>query len=268
MAAQESGRARELAHGKTVSDLAAPLLGLRAGLLTLEAQPLLSSVARFAGKVGREGVSGAVADAGTNELVSGFVPTLLRQATALLDNTVRENRADPMAGISSDIPGGSTQFPPRYDVLGEAQQRYQYGTNTLVNVLLNPAFVSRVNSDPLLKELDSLYERTGEGGVLLRQAGRTLQVNGKTVELTNEQRSAYQQFIGRVSSSVLRELIASPAYASAPDDTRAKVASARLQGAASAGKIMLLGQRVTSRPDMETIRAMMHARALGYSAPQ
>jgi hypothetical protein len=124
-------------------------------------------------------------------------------------------------------------------------------------------FKTRVNADPVLRELDALYERTGEGGVLLRQPQRSVTMpGGRRIELTNDERSELQRLTGTLQASMARELIASPAWARLPDEARVKVMANRLSAAGNVGKHILFREQIRN-PSGDDLLALRHARARG-----
>ena len=48
------------------------------------------------------------------------------------------------SNILAQIPGLAQRYPAKYDVFGDAVQRYNYGNNSLLNVFFNPAMISQV----------------------------------------------------------------------------------------------------------------------------
>ncbi len=223
MAENEDQARREMAKGKVVELPSVAITMASAGVKTLEDQPLLSGVFKFAGDISRahQQGDGSVEAIGRAALsVPGnFIPgTFIAQIGQLLDNTNRETRGGPMVAqelnrMVSRIPGTAERFPARYDIFGEVQERYQYGRNTLFNVLLNPAFVSEVRKNPISAELERIYQATGDAGAVPRAVPRKVKVNGKDLELTNEQISEYQRYTGKLTVSIFGQLIAAPGYA-------------------------------------------------------
>jgi len=179
------------------------------------------------------------------ELPLNFIPTVLKQVRDLSDNTMRETAGVDfveriMARAQSSLPGLSMDMPARYDLLGEAEARYQYGTNTLFNVFLNPAFVSRYKSDPVLMEAERIYRATGDKSAVPRNVPPTLNVEGVSARLTNEEVSQYQQAMGTYSKLGLTRIMAAPGFAGAPVAKKADAFAWVLRQAADAAKMEVL----------------------------
>lgn len=214
---------------------------------TMEEQPMLSGLLKFFGDYHDNGLTGSLIKLALGS-ASSFEPVLMDQAKQLTDNQVRETRAGSMldqakAQVLAKMPWIEQRFPPRYDVFGEAQKKYGYGANSIFNVLINPSNITQFTGTPVTKELDRLYRYTGSGAVLPKSAPRSVQINGQPLELTNDQISQYQRFVGQTSMAVAGRLLASPVFARLPDDVKAKYIGEVLNNSAVAAKILLFGDR-------------------------
>jgi hypothetical protein len=183
-------------------------------------------------------------------LPQAYTPTILRQAQALHDNRVFETRgSDAMetayGRVAANLPGMAERlgFKPRYDVLGDLAERYQAGGNDYFNVLINPAFVQRLRSDPETAELYRLWKTTGERDMLPRVVDQTITINGQPKVLTAPERSDYQQMVGRLTRDAYRLVMRNEAYRAMDDAKRAEVLAKFLSAANEAAKIELFGNR-------------------------
>jgi hypothetical protein len=179
---------------------------------------------------------------------ASFVPTILNQINQLTDNTRRETFNPDLLEESKNIainkiPFLSQSLPPKYDIFGKPAEKYQGGTNTFVNVMLNPAFVSKIGSDENLKEVIRLYETVGDTGVIPNTVDKKIKINKEDVILTGEQMSNYQKEIGTKSDEYIRKLLSSEDYYKLPDDTKASLIAKGLSNINSAAKINLFGDR-------------------------
>lgn len=247
-------------------------ISLAAGAKSLEEQPLLSGLSSFMKTWGYSGPLDAVVNTIAG-LPSMFVPQLVRQANQFADNTVRETRGDEgmiraFNRIAANTPGVSDQFPPRMDIMGQAIERYQYAGNTVFNVLINPTMTSRVKANPALQEVTRLMQATGETSQVPRQVGRSVAINGESVNLTNEQISAYQYYLGNYTMSMFNWRMASPRYARLPDTEKVKILSQDLEDVNAATKSALFGHdvnRLTRR--QRVMRNNLVNSPLGQSMP-
>jgi hypothetical protein len=247
-------------------------ISLKAGAKSLEEQPLLSGLSSFMKTWGYSGPLEAVN--GTIANIPGmFVPQLVRQASQLQDNTVRETRGDrgmkqAFMRIASQAPGLQDMAPPRFDILGQAEERYQYGGNTIFNVLANPGMVSRAKSVPALQEVARLMNTTGETRQIPRRVSRTADINGQSIDLTNEQISAYQYYLGNYTLSMFNWRIVHPRYARLPDTEKVKMLAQDIEDVNAAVKSYVFGhdiRRLTRR--QRVMRNNLVNSPLGQSMP-
>jgi hypothetical protein len=271
-AAQSERATREGLRKKLLGTNGTLAISLKAGAKSLEEQPLLSGLSSFAKTWGYSGLVEAVYGTIAN-IPAMFVPQLVRQASQLQDNTVRETRGErgmlqAFTKIASQTPFVQDTAPPRFDILGQAMERYQYGGNTLFNVLANPGMVSRVKEVPALSEVARLINVTGETRQIPRLVERTADINGQSVELTNEQISAYQYYLGNYTMSMFNWRMASPRYARLPDTEKVKLLAQDLEDVNAATKSALFGhdvRRLTRR--QRVMRANLVNSPLGQSMP-
>jgi hypothetical protein len=153
-------------------------------------------------------------------------------------------------------------------VTGQAIERYQYGGNTVWNVLTNPTMTTRYKADPVLQEVGRLLNATGEAGVVPREVMRKATINGQSVELTNNQIAAYQYYVGNFTMSHFRWRMAAPVYARLPDELKAKMLSDDLKDIHAAVKSAVLGAdaRRLTRRQMFLRQALVNS-PLGRSVP-
>jgi hypothetical protein len=111
-----------------------------------------------------------------------------------------------------------------------------------------------------------------------RAVPATLFINGKQVELTNEQIAAYQRYVGKESSAVITRLLASPKFAAEPMQQKQAVMSQVLSAVNTAAKIDLFGDApvkvgmgtqgpTLSKPTPMDIVALIQARRSGLNRP-
>jgi hypothetical protein len=272
-------RAERSALKKGLAERASmPVMSLVAGAKSLEELPLLSGLMSFMQAAGQPAPAGESKLANAliktvTGLPSMFVPQLVRQATQLSDNMVRTTRAGVAAErefdrVLASLPGWSTKYPVRFDVTGQAIERYQYGGNTVWNVLTNPAMTTRYKADPVLQEVGRLLNATGETGVVPREVLRKAKINGKDVELTNNQIAAYQYYVGNFTMSHFRWRMAAPVYARLPDELKAKMLTDDIQDIDAAVKSAVLGHdpRRLTRKQLFLRNALVNS-PLGRSVP-
>jgi len=261
---------------------AMPAISLAAGAKSLLELPLLSGLSSFIDQIDTkrpETIVGAISRTVLG-MPSMFVPQMSRQLNQLMDNTARETRgvnassAIPVTvqrafnQIAANTPGVADQFPPRMDIMGVAQERYQYGSNHWFNVLINPALTSQVKTNPALQEVERLMQTTGETSQFPRAVSRMADINGKRIDLTNEQITAYQYYLGNYTMSMFNWRMASPRYARLPDTEKVRLLAQDLEDVNAATKSALFGhdvQRLTRR--QRSMRNNLVNSPLGQSMP-
>lgn len=241
--------------GRLVRSTSDVLNAIISGARTIEEQPMLTGLSGFfsaaANAARGEGAGTIEALYGSMLNLPGvFLPTAVRGMQHFIDNRVYETRGtDAMESAylrtAANVPGVASAlgFSPRNDVFGEAASRYQANGNTAFNVFINPAFVSRVQSDPQLRELYRIWQQTGERSQLPRVVDQKITINGQQRVLTAPEVSDYQQFVGRLTRDGFRTLMSSGGYRQLPDEARAKVLAQFVSSANTAAKVMLFGDR-------------------------
>lgn len=267
----------DLKRGKITGNAA--VLALAAGAQTLTDNSMMQGVQRLATDYAERG--GVTAALNTLANVPGnFVPSLARQTAQLLDNTVRETRAgsqiDALAArLAVQMPGMSEKYPPRYDVLGQAVQRYNYGQNSVLNVFFNPAQPQQLRNTAAVNEMMRLYDASGDGRIIPGQVQRNITVNGKQLALDNQQLATYQRYVGQLSAAGVARLFASPMFAAESMDQKLAAIAQTLSGVHTAAKIDLFHQEshhVDTRGNfhqapLRAYQQMNSAHALGLTPP-
>jgi hypothetical protein len=155
---------------------------------------------------GRE-LSDRFADVGKGA-PSSFTPTLLNQVRQLKDNKARTTYDNTISGetinrVKNRVPGLDAELPPAYDTLGNEKETYQNKGNSLLNVLLNPSFVSKYNPSKEAKFILDYINETGDNTVAPRLAKK--KIDG--TKLTGEQFAELQKLMGKETKKGLEELI-------------------------------------------------------------
>jgi histone H3/H4 len=147
----------------------------------------------------------------TNSLTR-FIPfgSLLNQVKQMTDNTARNTASDDPVQkainlIKNRIPGLSKTLPAIITSTGKVKELYQGGTNNPLNVILNPAFVSKYVETPGSKLIIDLYKSTGKVTQFPRLKS-AITIYGQPQVLSNEQKADLQQYIGMMTMNALDTL--------------------------------------------------------------
>jgi hypothetical protein len=178
--------------------------------------------------------------------------------------------------LAVQIPWLSREYPARYDVFGEASERYNYGKNSLLSVFFDPSTPNTLRKNPNVNELMNLWQAANDARILPGDVKRKITINKKQVELTNEQLATYARYVGQLSSSGLTALFASPNFAGLRMAYKKQRITELLSGVNQAAKVDTLGQvpwsvdRATGKFHMITPKATVErrlGRAAGLTLP-
>ena len=232
-AKQESAAERNYMKQGSAGERAGWLaISLLAGAKSLQEEPLLQGFSSFSREWTYSGNPASAVYDTVLGMPSMFVPQVVRQVSQYQDNIVRESRnvtgpkvtADMkqmFMNIGAQLPWVSKNFPPRYDLMGEAVQRYSYDSNSFFNVFLNPARFKRYKADPAFQEMERIMANTGETSMMPRDLrGNKVIINGQSIDLDNNQVAAYRYYQGNMTMGIYYRLIASPNYANLADQEK------------------------------------------------
>jgi hypothetical protein len=248
-------------------------LSLAAGAKSLEELPLLSGLSSFMKTWGNDSLLAAVTKTVAGE-PSAFVPQLVRQANQLMDNTLRQTRGGDsnvlraFNQLAANTPGVGDKYPPRFDITGTPMERHHRSGNTVFNVLINPAVATYAKTNPVFDEVQRLMSATGETRQFPREVKRAATINGQRVDLSNEQLSAYQYYVGNYTMSTFNWRINNPGYLRLPDAQKVKELAQDMEDIDAAVKSALFGHdvnRLTRR--QRVMRANLVNSPLGQSMP-
>ncbi len=157
---------------------------------------------------GKEAFAEFVSNAMLGYLSQG-VPSSLGGAARAIDNTRRTSKSDE-TGVSGQIqsfinrtknkiPFLSEQSPEYVDAWGRTQENFQAGDNLVSNFayqFFSPGYYSEENTTPVDNYVQSLYDVTGDAGVLPAMLSRSYKIDGVSRRLTGEEYSEAQKLAG------------------------------------------------------------------------
>ena len=223
--------------------------GLEGGLETLGDQPLIKTFTKlFQGKSAPQALVEA-----TKGIPSSFTPTLFKQFSQLLDNTKRDVR-DPnpikMAVnlVLGKVPFANEKLPAQIDVFGKPMENYQGGTNSIFNVMFNPAFVSKYNPSPAAQTVLDLYKSTGDKKVLPDVIDDKFKFHGIDFELNPRQRNYMQRWVGTRTESFLKEISQRPEFQALPESERVKLISNQISNYKTAAQAGFFIDQLNQKP--------------------
>jgi hypothetical protein len=153
-------------------------------------------------------------------------PTVSGQIARTIDPTKRQLDYNSFAEttkqqLQAKTPGLSKLLPPKVDVLGQ-EMKYGSGFLNAIQQFLSPGYVGVKANEPVLNELNRLYE--SEGSSFLPRA----KVNSFTSDkvkytLDNKEISEFQKIMGNYTNDKISSIIKTSGYKSLSDEGKAKV---------------------------------------------
>ena len=182
-----------------------------------------------------DGLGGGLWDAALG-LPQSMVPSLSNAIAKSTDTTVRNpyDATDPIQSqknqIMAKIPGLSKELPAAYDTWGNEKQR----DNAAFEMFLDPAAFTNQTVSSRDKEIQRLYEATGDIGVYPPSVKNGTDVDG--LKLDNTQTSEYQRTAGQLNRQIVDEVMRTDEYRQADDATRVKMLKTAYTIGSEAGK--------------------------------
>lgn len=172
-------------------------------------------------------------NAGVSYLSQG-VPTLLGQIARTSDDTRRRNYVEQGSAFptlqmalqrnKSKIPGALQTQQPYVDAWGREEPTGNIAERALSN-FLSPGYTSEKQTSSMEKELERLYEETGDAGVLPSSAQKSVTNQGEKYVLTAKEYTEYQRTMGKTSYELLSKLTGSSEYKKLTDEQRTEAVS-------------------------------------------
>lgn len=172
-------------------------------------------------------------NAGVSYLSQG-VPTLLGQIARTTDDTRRRNYVEQGSAFptlqmalqrnKSKIPGALQTQQPYVDAWGREEPTGNIAERAFSN-FLSPGYTSEKQTSSMEKELERLYEETGDAGVLPSSAQKSVTNQGEKYVLTAEEYTEYQRTMGKTSYELLSKLTGSSEYKKLTDEQRTDAVS-------------------------------------------
>ena len=162
------------------------------------------------------------------------VPTLLGQIARTTDDTRRRNYVEQGSAFpslqmalqrnKSKIPGALHTQQPYVDAWGREETTGNIAERAFSN-FLSPGYTSEKQTSSMEKELERLYEETGDAGVLPSSAQKSITNQGEKYVLTAEEYTEYQRVMGKTSYELLSKLTGSSEYKKLTDEQRTDAVS-------------------------------------------
>ena len=173
----------------------------------------------------------AAANSALSSYISQSIPTLGGQIARTVDGTQRKNYVDKNSPapsfvqeigntLTGKIPGLSFQKEPYVDAWGERNTDKNVLSRAVQN-FISPSYLSKIDYDEVDRELQRLYDETGEAGVFPDTASKSIQYDGHTKQLTAEEYRIYAEEKGTLSRQLVGQLILDSTYQELSDEDKA-----------------------------------------------
>ena len=161
--------------------------------------------------------------------VTGFVPSIIRQVAQATDYAYRDQYTSQNQftqlwdRIKNTLPGARQTLPEKLDNFGDVKD-YEEPLINALNSLVMPGGIYVYERGEVSEELARVREATGKDNIYpSRYAPYSMKIGDETVDLTPEQREAYQKTRGTMTSTLMVELMASDVYQNLTDAERAEM---------------------------------------------
>lgn len=220
----------ELANAETPEDyIKAPLSSVWSSFMDSPMVDGLNQIGDLGSNIEEATTAGSVRDVGNafaeygGSVASSFIPQFIRQAAQATDGYYRDTRGadateSAVNSVKAAIPGLSQTLPKKIDGFGQDQKRL-----SPASIFLDPTNTQRLNLNEAAQQVSALSERTGDTNIFPdRQPPRAVKnAIGEEVQLTNEQREAYQKEYGQRNMEYYSGLQQSQDFRSLPSDQQA-----------------------------------------------
>lgn len=186
-------------------------------------------------------------------LAIGFTPSIWNAYTKWTDNIKRETRSTDMAENIINKIIARTSFakkvlPAKIGIFGEVVHRFQGESNTWYNSFMNPAYQKTLKSNPLGKELLSIYEKTAETSHIPKEVDKKVSINltGETGKselkaLTVQELTDYQTVIGKVTVNAFNSYMQHEPYWQLSAEQKSKLLATTMTDISCIAKMKLFG---------------------------
>lgn len=170
-------------------------------------------------------IAQGVIDTTVGDFASSFIPAPVNAYTKTKDTTQR-NTYDATNKFTTFInqqkaklPGLSDDLPARYDTWGKEMKYADSTGNAAIQRFVSPGEFTTEKHDPIDKEIDALFEATGDSAVFAPKAPYKIDDR----KLTNVENSKYQKDMGQRNRELVEAFMDSDMYEDMDDEEKADV---------------------------------------------
>ena len=162
-----------------------------------------------------------------------MLPTAMSALSNTIDDTKRTSYVDknsPLGytgeGIVQSakykIPSEHSKLEPALDVWGRETVN-KNAASRAINNFLNPISVKEISSTEADKEIQAIYDATGDSGVIPKKPSKYFKIDGKRKDLTAKEYTQYVKMRNNESYNDIEDMIGNPLYSQLSDEDKAKV---------------------------------------------
>ena len=200
------------------------LMNITAPMLEMSCLQGLNDLIDSASSVTGKGVSALAkmaANAATSYLTQAL-PTLFGQVERVTESTRQQTYTDKgnkvltpnvqytLGKAFNKLPGDVGQIP-YIDAWGRETETGNFGARAFNN-LVNPGYSAKIRTSEMEKELQRLFDETGEKSVLPDRAAKYITVEGEKIDLNKNQYVKYAKVRGQTAYDMLTKITASSQY--------------------------------------------------------
>lgn len=165
----------------------------------------------------------AVIERVMSNYLTQLVPAVGGQVSRVADGTRRNyyytDKNNPLPAFAQSIinqtaakiPGASLLYPPSVDAWGRERSYGKLGERLLEN-FVSPGYYSEEKLTEVDKEIETLYDKTGESKVFPVKQAKKITENGVEYDLTNKEYTELSKIRGEKSFELVQELIGTEKY--------------------------------------------------------
>ena len=194
-----------------------------------------------------EGIGGALGSTiltAAQNYGSQYLPTLGGKVAQFIDPTQRTTKSSatsPVGGnmdyywrsLVKKVPGAEATLQPDVNIWGQTTTKDSFGDWALdfANKFILPTNVKVTNRDAVDNELIRVVESTGIADFLPSDGNKYFTVKGEKYKMNASQYTEYSKERGQAAYAAIKELMQSPSYINATDETKAEMLKKALDAA-------------------------------------
>jgi len=182
------------------------------------------------------------------DALTGMLPAPVSQTARAMDpyyrETIGEDAADTaLRRVMNAIPGLRQQLDPKLDNFGRPKEQASSAYNRWMNSFVRPGQISDYKLGDVEQALDEFAQRTGEAVYPDRKAPNSFSAGGEKIQLSGEEKQAYQTVYGQAALQYYGEILLGDEYRDASDGEKQWLLDQAEAYAAYQAKKAILEQR-------------------------